>query len=243
MSTTPQPSFLTPSRVLKTIIGTNILLFLVSLIYSGRQMVMSINPFYALTPSTDALIFLGASGRYPIDHFQAWGSLITANWLHGSLLHIIFNMLALRTVAPLVMHEFGLYRMFSIYTLSGAGGFFLSYVGNVHLTIGASSGLCGLIGALLYFGRSRGGTWGQRVYQQTSGWIFSLVLIGFLMPNINNWGHGGGLVTGIFLGWVLGYNDKRKNHGLDKVLCFVLMGITALLLAGSVFQGLALMFT
>lgn len=242
MSASPHTSFLTPNGLLKAIMGANILLFAVSLIYSGRHMVMSINPFYALTPSTDILIFLGASGRFPIDQFQAWGSLITANWLHGSLLHIIFNMLALRTVAPLVMHEYGIYRMFSIYTISGAGGFFLSYLGNVHLTIGASSGLCGLIGALLYFGRSRGGNWGQRVYQQTSGWILSLVLIGFLMPNINNWGHGGGLVTGVFLGWLLGYNDKRTTHGMDKILCVVLMGITALLLAKSIIQGFLLMF-
>ncbi len=241
MTAFPQKTILTPARLLKAIMAMNIFLFAMSLIYSGQKIVMSLNPFHALTPSTDVLIFLGASGRFPIDHFQAWGSLITANWLHGSLLHIVFNMLALRTVAPLVMHEYGLYRMFTIYTITGAAGFFLSYLGNVYLTIGASSGLCGLIGALLYFGKSRGGNWGQRVYQQTSGWILSLVLIGFLMPNINNWGHGGGLVGGLFLGWVLGYSDKRKTNLLDKVLCFVLMGITLLLLGKSIVQGFALL--
>jgi len=235
-------NLLTPALLLKGIIYTNVFFFVISLIYSGRDMVMSINPFYALTPSMDILTFLGASGTIPIGHFQAWWSLITANWLHGSLLHIIFNMLALRTVAPLVIHEFGLFRMFSIYTISGAAGFYLSYLGNVPLTIGASSGLCGLIGALLYFGKSRGGDWGQRVYKQTSGWIVSLLLFGFLIPKINNWGHGGGLLGGIFLGWALGYNDKRKEGRLDRVLSLILMLLTALLLLRSAVQGFFLIF-
>jgi rhomboid protease GluP len=200
------------------------------------------HPFSALSPSTDALIFLGASGKIPIQSYQAWESLITANWLHGSLLHIVFNMLALKTVAPLVMAEYGIYRMFTIYTLSGAFGFLLSVMGNVPLTIGASSGLCGLIGALLYFGKSRGGSWGQRVFQQTSGWIFSLILIGFLLPNINNWGHAGGLVGGIAGGWILGYADRRPENRLDSLFAVVLMGLTAFLLIRPVIQGFLLVF-
>jgi rhomboid protease GluP len=132
--------------------------------------------------------------------------------------------------------------MFTIYTLSGAIGFLMSVMGNVPLTIGASSGLCGLIGALLYFGRSRGGAWGQRVYQQTSGWIFSLVLIGFLLPNINNWGHAGGLLGGIAIGWILGYVERRPENRLDRTLAVFLMGITAFLLARPVIQGFYLVF-
>ena len=243
MDTIPKKNYLTPALLLKGIIYINVFLFIISLIYSGKNMVMSINPFYALTPSMDVLNFLGASGKIPIEQFHAWWSLITANWLHGSLLHIIFNMLALGTVAPLVMNEFGLFRMFSIYTITGAAGFFLSYLGNVPLTIGASSGLCGLIGALLYFGKSRGGEWGQRVFKQTSGWIISLLLFGFLIPNINNWGHGGGLLAGIFLGWAFGYNDKRIESGLDRMLSLSLMLLTAWLLIRSVIQGFFLIFS
>ncbi|MBU0971172.1 MAG: rhomboid family intramembrane serine protease [Proteobacteria bacterium] len=236
----PDRTRLTPEQLLKGIIYTNIFVFIISLIYSGKNMVMSINPFHALTPSMDVLNFLGASGTIPIKHFHAWWSLITANWLHGSLLHILFNMLALKTIAPLVMQEYGLFRMFTIYTVSGAAGFYLSYLGHVPLTIGASAGLCGLIGALLYFGKSRGGDWGQRVFQQTAGWIFSLLLFGFLIPNINNWGHGGGLGAGICLGWLFGYREKRKEHLLERIFSLFLMLVTALLLVRSVAQGLFL---
>ena len=239
---TPYSSAFSPSRVLKTILYTNVALFIVTLFFSGKAMHTGFNPLTALSPSLDALIFMGASGRLPIVNYQAWGSLITANWLHGSLLHILFNMMALKTVAPLVMAEYGVFRMFTIYTISGAAGFLLSYVGNVPLTIGASSGLCGLIGALLYFGKSRGGAWGQRVYQQTSGWIFSLILIGFLLPNINNWGHAGGLAGGMALGWLLGYDDRRQETRVDCTLAVFLMGVTAFLLVRPVIQGFFLVF-
>ncbi len=244
MSRRPSPVPLQdPAAVLKAMIYVNIIMFVISLVYSGKNIIFTLNPFYLLTPSTDVLTFLGASGRLPIIRFNAWGSLITANWLHGGLLHILFNMLALRTVAPLVIQEFGIFRMFSIYTLTGVAGFLLSYFGNVMLTIGASAGLCGLIGASLYFGKSRGGQWGHMVYRQTSGWVVSLVLIGFLMPGINNWCHAGGLLSGIFLAWIMGYNDKRKENLFDKILGIFLALLTVWLLAKSVINGFVLIYT
>ena len=234
---------ISPDIVLKFIIYTNIFMFVISLIYSGKNMVLSLNPFYALTPSIDVLNFLGASGTIPIIQFQAWWSLITANWLHGSLLHILFNMMALKTVAPLVIKEFGIFRMFSIYTLAGISGFLLSYFGNVYITIGASSGLCGLIGASLYFGKSRGGQWGQLVYKQTSGWVISLIIIGFLLPNINNWSHAGGVIAGIFFGWLMGYNEKRGENYFDLLLAAFFASITLFLLAKSVIEGFFLIYS
>lgn len=232
-----------PAIVLKAIIYTNIFMFVISLIYSGKNLVLSLNPFYALTPSIDVLTFLGASGRIPIIKFQAWWSLITANWLHGSFLHILFNMMALKTVAPLVIKEFGMFRMFSIYTLAGISGFLLSFFGNVYITIGASSGLCGLIGASLYFGKSRGGQWGQLVYKQTSGWVVSLIIIGFLLPNINNWSHAGGVIAGMFFGWLMGYNEKREENYFDLLLAAFFASITLFLLAKSVIQGFVLIYS
>ncbi|MFH2058682.1 MAG: rhomboid family intramembrane serine protease [Pseudomonadota bacterium] len=220
----------------------NVIMFIVSLIYSGKNIGLTLNPLFAFTPSMDVLTFLGASGRHPIELFETWWSLITANWLHGSLLHIIFNMMALRTVAPLVIKEFGFCRMFSIFTLTGISGFLLSYAGNVYMTIGASSGLCGLIGAALYFGKSRGGEWGKLVYKQTSGWVFSLILVGFLIPNINNYAHAGGLFSGIVFGWVFGYQEKRKESFFDLILALFFTAITLFLLARSVLSGFILIY-
>jgi len=229
-----------PRTLINTIVWTNVVLFIISLLFSGSGLGLTLNPLHALSPSMEALTFLGASGTLPINQYQEWWSLLTANWLHGSLLHIIFNMMALRTVGPLVIHEFGMSRMFSIYTLTGIAGFYLSYLGRVPLTIGASTGLCGLIGALLFFGKSRGGDWGQRVFQQTRAWIFSLILIGFLVPNINNWGHGGGLAAGIVLAMILGYNDRRRENRADLILAVGLGGITLFFIIRAVGQGVLL---
>ncbi len=232
----------TPQNLVKTIIWTNVILFLIALFFSGKKIGLTLNPLFALSPSYDALVFLGGSGTTPIDRYHDWWTLLTASWLHGSLLHILFNMLALRTVAPLVINEFGMSRMFSIYTLTGAAGFFASYLGQVPLSIGASSGICGLIGALLYFGKSRGGDWGQLVFKQTKIWIISLVVFGLLIPNIDNWGHGGGLAAGIVLGWVMGYREKRKENLGDYILSMTMALVTSSILIWTVGKGIKLSF-
>lgn len=230
---------ISPGLVVKYIIYLNAAIFVGSLVLSGRGIEISLNPFTAFSPSMNALIFLGATGTIPIDQYHEWWSLISANWLHGSLVHIIFNMAALLQIAPLIIQEYGISRMLVIYTLGGTAGFYLSYLAGVSVTIGASAAICSLIGAALYFGKSRGGLFGQAVYKQTSGWIVSLAVIGLLIPNINNWGHGGGVVAGIALGWLFGYNErKRENlgHRVMAGLCIILtLGVLAWSLISAVF--------
>ena len=233
---------LDPDRVVKYIIYLNAALFIASLVLSGRQVELSINPFTAFSPSVNALIFMGAAGTIPIDHYHEWWSLISANWLHGSLVHIIFNMTALLQIGPLIIREYGLSRMITIYTLGGAAGFYLSYLAGVSVTIGASAAICALIGAALYFGKSRGGLWGQMVYKQTSGWVLGLALIGLMLPNINNWGHGGGVAAGIALGWLLGYNDKGPANRVHGLMAGILVVLTLGVLSWSLVSATLLSF-
>ncbi|MCP3873844.1 MAG: rhomboid family intramembrane serine protease [Desulfobacteraceae bacterium] len=236
-------SFFTPAIVLKTMIFINIFMFIVSLIFSGKGIDLNFHPLRFLSPSWKALKFLGASGTEPIIQLQTWWSLITANWLHGGILHIFINMMALRSVGPLIAEEFGTCRMFSIYTIGGIIGFIFSFYGNIQMTIGASSGLCGLVGAALFFGKSRGGQWGYLVYKEMAISVFILGVIGFLVPTINNWSHIGGLVGGILFAWILGYNEKRKENLFDQVLAVFFAGITIYLLAKSVISGFILINT
>jgi len=223
-----------PDLVIRYIIYVNGAFFIASLLLSGRQMELSINPFTAFSPSMNALIFLGAAGTIPMDQYNEWWSILSASWLHGSLIHIIFNMIALLQIAPLIIREYGINRMISIYILGGVGGFYLSYLAGVSVTIGASAAICSLIGAALYFGKSRGGIFGKVVYKQTTGWIISLVVIGLVIPNINNWGHGGGVVSGIALGWLLGYREKSA----EKEWHWLLAGLLLLLTMGVLFWSL-----
>lgn len=225
-----QNNKMTPVTLLKGMVALNTIFFIATLILSGKNIELSINPFTALSPSTNALIYLGASGTIPIDRYHQWVSLLTANWLHGSLLHIIFNMTALWQIGHLIITIYGMHRMFIIYTLSGIAGFYLSWFTGVPVTIGASAAICGLLGAAFYFGRSQGGSAGKVVSKMASGWIFSLLIFGFAIPNINNWGHGGGFAAGMFLGWILGYNERTKEKIFHTILSFGFMATTLVMI-------------
>lgn len=224
-------------------------MYLISLLMSGAGIGLNMNPFSALSPSNDSLIILGATGTVPInevhlafDFIPRWWTLLSANYLHGSLLHILFNMLMFWQLAPLIVKEYGPYRMISIYTLGGVGGYLVSYLAGIHLTIGASAAVCSLVGSLLYFGKSRGGLYGQAVYKQVSGWVVSLFIFGLLVPGINNWGHGGGIVSGIAIGWWLGYNDKAREKVFHKNMAVTCVVLTVCVLLWAVVTGVLFRF-
>ncbi len=230
-----------PMLVVNIILVINVGFYILSLILNPAGLSLSLNPLTMLSPDMKTLFYMGTTGTYAIDDFGRWWTLISANWLHGSLLHIVFNMMALRQVAFLVLREYGFYRMLIIYLLTGVAGYIASYFAGVEFTIGASGALCGLVGALLYFGKSRGGVYGQAVYKQTSGWVLSLAVFGFLIPGINNWAHGGGLVAGMGIAYILGYNDRHREVLAHKIIAAILIIVTALVLVYSVISGIGYM--
>jgi rhomboid protease GluP len=200
------------------------------------------NPFSLLSPSNRSLLLLGATGTVPIDRLHRWWTLISANYLHVGLLHILFNMIALRQIAPLVIREFGPHRMVILYFLTGTIGFLVSYLAGVELTIGASAAVCGLIGASLYYGKSRGGTYGQTIYRQIGAWALGIFIFGLLVPSINNWGHGGGMVAGAMLGFVLGYEEKRRERLFHRILAGFCVLATILTLLWAIGSGVYFRF-
>jgi len=229
------------AQLLKILIGVNVAMYVLSLLISARATNLSVNPFFFLSPDNRSLLLLGASGYIPIDRLHRWWSLISANYLHGSVMHIFFNMIALRQLGPLVLQEYGNYRMFIIYTLSGAAGFFISYLAGVTFTIGASAAVCGLIGAALYFGKSRGGVYGQTIYRQIGGWAIGIFMFGFLVPSINNWAHGGGMLAGAALAFLLGYKERSREKYGHKIVALCCVIITALVLLWAIFSTLYLL--
>ena len=210
--------FRDPGQFVKYIIAINVGMYIISILFNPKGAGLSMNPLTFLSPSNDSLFLLGATGTIPIDRYHRLWTLISAGFLHGGILHIFFNMAALRQLAFVANREFGVYRMFVIYTLSGVIGFWVSYLAGVAFTIGASASVCGLVGAILYYGKSRGGVYGKNLYRQVAGWVVFLFAFGFLVPGINNWGHGGGILAGIALGYLLGYQEKKKEKLFHKIL-------------------------
>ena len=229
-------------QVVTTLIVINAVMFILSIVIDFRPSNLNFNPMSFLSPSNQSLLVLGSTGTIPLFQLDRWWSLITAGYLHGGLLHIVFNMLALRQLAPLVMQEFGLNRMIVLYTMGSVSGFFLSCLAGVPFTLGASAAICSLIGALLYYGKSRGGVYGENLFSQIGGWALGIAVFGFMVPGINNWAHGGGMVAGALFGYLLGYREKKKENFSHKVLALGCAAATLLALLWSCLNGLLFLF-
>lgn len=202
-------------RVIVLTIGVYVLSLLVGVGTPGSR-----GPLGALSPTDSGLLLLGASGTLPTLTLGRWWTLLAANFLHGGPLHLAFNMMALVQIGPLVVREFGPSRATSVYVLGGAAGFLVSVLAGVRFTIGASGAICALIGAALYYGRSRGGVHGEAVYRGVLGWAVGIFVFGFFFPGINNWAHGGGMAAGFLLGHFLGYEERGRTLPWHRRLGF-----------------------
>jgi rhomboid protease GluP len=227
-------------QLITSVIILNAALFVLSVVMSPSSTGFSMSPFAFLSPGGRSLLLLGATGTLPIDQYGRWWTLLTANYLHGSILHIIFNMLAFKQIAPLILQEYGGYRTISIMTLSGVGGYVVSYLAGIPFTIGFSAALCGLIGAAIYYGRSRGGYYGQTVYHEVRGWAIGILVFGFLFPGINNWAHMGGFIFGMLTGFLMGYQEKRAENFFHKTVALTCTLVTLGALAWGVGTGILL---
>jgi membrane associated rhomboid family serine protease len=136
--------------------------------------------------------------------------LLTAAFLHGSVIHIALNMYALYLFGPPLEAAFGRARFLALYLVSALGGSAASYAVAAYNTpsLGASGAVFGLLGAFFVVNR--------RLGRDSGGLIVLLVInlaYGFLVPNIDWRAHLGGLVTGALCAAVIAYapNDKRRN--------------------------------
>ena len=132
-----------------------------------------------------------------------WWRIFTSAFLHGSEIHILFNMIALWQVGTFIELIYGTPRMAFIYFFAALGcGLAVTYFTPDAVTVGASGAIFGLFGALAVAG-VRMGEPGRVIMKQTIGIIVINLIIGFTLPNISNAGHIGGLVFGTIAGLVL----------------------------------------
>lgn len=185
--------------------------------------------FNLFAPSLPALDALGMTGSFALAQGR-WWTLITAIYLHAGLLHIAFNMLWVNQLAPAVEDAYGRARLIVIFTAGGVAGFLLSDRAGVGFSVGASGAVFGLLGALIFYGRNRGGTFGLAVFRQYWQWALILLIMGFLMPGVNNIAHAGGLAGGYLTGMLLGHEEQGAS-GVATVASAVAVVLTALCFA------------
>ncbi|MBN1154532.1 rhomboid family intramembrane serine protease [candidate division KSB1 bacterium] len=211
-------------------------LYILSIIIDPSALSGSGSIFNLLSPSIYALDRLGMTGQYALLQGRFW-TLVTAIYLHGGLLHILFNMLWIRQLGPMVEELFGLSRLILIFTISGVLGFLISGTLNEAYTIGASGSIFGLMGALIFYGRDRGGFFGQAIFKQLIGYAILLFAFGFLFSGINNWAHAGGFIGGYLTAKLLGYSERRPETLIHKNVASISLIITVLCFILAIWNG------
>ena len=226
------------SDPIRTIIYINIAFYFLSLLLDPEGILAGSGMFNFLSPSNQSLFLLGATGTIPVIQAHRFWTLVSASFLHGGILHIGFNMMALYQLGPFVLREFGFHRFINLYIITGVCGFAASVLFGVPFTIGASASICGLIGAIIYYGKSRGGSYGEAIYKEAMGWIIGLIFFGLIFSGINNWAHGGGILSGMLLAFLMGYNDNKKESAWNKLLAYACILLTAVILIWAVISSL-----
>jgi rhomboid protease GluP len=228
------------------VIGACTVLYALTLLASRGQVGMG-GLFSLLSPSSQSLFLFGASGAMPVFVFGRWWTILSAGWLHGGLLHIVFNMMWVRQLGPATGQLFGASRLVIIYTAGAAMGFLMSSVagvllpgvpilGGAALTIGASAPIFGLLGALVRYGHRTGSS---MVRGQAWSWALTLFVFGLIMPGVDNWAHAGGFAGGYLAAmWLDPLEAERTDHVVIALAC---LGLTLASIAASLVQGLSLL--
>lgn len=174
---------------------------------------VTINPM--IGPSAEILVRMGAKKTTLIVNNGEWYRIFTSTFLHAGILHFVINMLALWFVGTAVEHSHGSFAAALLFTLPAIGGTLLSALFlPEYITVGASGGIFGLIGACLADIFSNWGLLFSKHVNEDNDkkrfrhvriliWlvvdIVLNVMIG-LTPFVDNFTHMGGMVLGFLCG-------------------------------------------
>lgn len=179
--------------------------------------------------SGQILALFGAKYAPFIYHGQ-WWRLVTAGFLHGSLLHIAMNMWVMFDLVAEVEQFYGSSRLVIIYIFSSIAGFFLSLVwAPSSLSIGASAACFGLIGCMMALGLRRDHPLAQAIRSYYRRWaIYGLIFSFMPFMHIDIAAHVGGLVGGFIAGYVLGLPTMAgsKHERIVQAIAGIALAIT-----------------
>jgi rhomboid protease GluP len=217
------------------VIGACATLYVLTLLMSGNELQVASGGLNFLVPSTRALLTFGMTGAYPVFQYGWWWTLLSAGWLHGGALHILFNMMWVRDLGPTVADIIGPSRTVIIYTVSGFCGFLLSSLVGSPYTVGASASVFGLLGALVHYGRKSGSS---LIRGQALNYAIILFVMGFVLRGVDNFAHAGGFVGGYAASAFL--NPLTRERGDHMIAAAVCLAATFLAIAYSVYNSLSL---
>jgi len=136
-----------------------------------------------------------------LDRGETW-RLFSANLLHKDLLHLAFNAFALWNVGGALERAVRPADYLALLVFTALGTTLMSAIGSDSVSLGASGMAFGVLGASAAFGWRRGVSGSLRSHfgLRIIPWLLALFAAGLGSAGVDNWGHGGGLLTGAALG-------------------------------------------
>lgn len=182
-----------PKKIVITniLLAINIILFILS---------------YTVFPELIDMLILDPTAVRAGEYYR----LFTSIFMHGSILHIVFNMYALYIIGNQVETFIGKWKYLIIYLISGLTGSLLSCILTNTYSLGASGAIFGLMGCLVYFGYHYRLYLGNVLLSQIVPIILINLFIGFASTGIDNAAHIGGLIGGLFISMGLGTTKKDE---------------------------------
>lgn len=177
--------------------------------------------------NSNTLMTMGAMTNVSIQTGD-WWRLITPIFLHLSVFHIFMNGFTLLYVGQILEPMIGHWRFLTIYLLSGITGNLASFAfgSDNAISVGASTSIFGLFAAFLALGFIyRENKFMTEIGKSFLGLIVVNLLLDLLMPSINIWGHLGGALGGLFLGYTLGLPGIQRPKMVYRILSLIVLVI------------------
>lgn len=218
------------------ILMVNSALFVATVLYGMNQG----NESSVLGLSGPVLFQFGAKWT-PAVFAGQWWRLVTAGFLHGGLLHIAMNTWALMDLGAQVEEIYGSSRLLVFYFVATVCGFLASAFWSASLSVGASAGIFGLIGAMIAIGVRHNTALGSAIRGLYIRWAIYGLLFG-LLPGlaVDNAAHLGGLAAGFGAAYLAG--EPGRPGTLMEKIWQVTAGVCLLLTAYS-FVRMFLLFS
>jgi rhomboid protease GluP len=191
--------------------------------------------------SPEVLLDFGAASKALFRQGEYW-RLVMPMFLHIGFWHLAVNSYALWALGRMLERVYGYGRFALLYVVSGIGCSYLSMVRSDHISAGASGAIFGIAGAMLVTGYLHRQVvprrWGRVFGQGMLPVILLNLVLGSVIPMIDNWGHLGGLVTGVLLALLIPPPGHEVESGAvaeepSQAMVLVPVILVALSLAGA----------
>lgn len=178
------------------------------------------------------LILFGAKVNEFIDVGQVW-RLLTCTFLHVGIAHLLCNCYAIFVYGPIVERLYGRTKFVIIYLISGIAGSVLSYSFSTAPSVGASGAIFGLIGCMFYFREKHPELFAMVFGKRLFAVLGINLLLGFIQPGIDIYGHIGGFLGGFLASWITGlYKESVKASKRGYVVLLLILLLTGCVALG-----------